>query len=50
MVIVAAPVVAVLLAVSEIVLVPVAGFGVNVADTPVGRPEAARVTLPVNPA
>jgi hypothetical protein len=49
MVTVAVPVVAVLLAVNEIVLVPVAGFGVNVADTPVGRLDAARVMLPVNP-
>jgi len=30
-------------------LLPVAGFGVNKAVTPVGRPDALRVTLPVNP-
>lgn len=43
------PVVAVLLAVRVRVLVLVAGFVPNAAVTPVGRPEAARVTLPVNP-
>ena len=31
------------------VLVLVAGFGLNEAVTPVGRFDAARVTLPVNP-
>lgn len=46
---VADPVVAVLLAVSVRTLVPVVGFVPNAAVTPLGRPEAARVTLPVNP-
>jgi hypothetical protein len=31
------------------VLVLVAGFGLNNAVTPVGRPDAARFTFPVNP-
>jgi len=43
-----APVVAVLLAVSVRTLLPVVGLVPNAAVTPVGRPEAARVTLPVN--
>ena len=46
---VAEPVVAVLLAVSVRTLVPVVGFVPNAAVTPLGRPDAARVTLPVNP-
>lgn len=46
---VAVPVVAVLLAVSVSTLVLVVGFVPNVAVTPLGRPEAASVTLPVNP-
>jgi hypothetical protein len=46
---VAEPVVAVLLAVSVSTLVPVVGFVPNAAVTPLGRPDAARVTLPVNP-
>jgi hypothetical protein len=46
---VAVPVVAVLLAVSVIRLVPVVGFVPNVAVTPLGRPDAARFTLPENP-
>ena len=49
MVTVADPVVAVLLAVSVSTLVPVVGFVPNAAVTPLGRPEAARVTLPANP-
>lgn len=49
MVTVAAPVVAVLLAVSVKVLVEVVGLVLNDAVTPLGRPEAASVTLPVNP-
>jgi len=49
MVTVAAPVVAVLLAVSVSTLVPVVGLVPNAAVTPLGRPEAASVTLPVNP-
>lgn len=40
---VAGPRAAVLLAVSVITLVPVVGFGVNDAVTPLGRPEAARL-------
>lgn len=43
------PVVAVALAVKVNVLVEVVGFGLNCAVTPLGRPDAARVTLPVNP-
>jgi hypothetical protein len=46
---VADSVVAVLLAVSVSTLVPVVGFVPNAAVTPLGRPDAARVTLPVNP-
>jgi hypothetical protein len=46
---VADPVVAVLLAVNVTVLVLVVGFVPNVAVTPLGKPDAARVTLPVNP-
>lgn len=46
---VAVPVVAVLLDVSVSVLVLVVGFVPNVAVTPLGKPEAARVTLPENP-
>jgi hypothetical protein len=43
------PVVAVLLAVSVSVLVLVALAGLNDALTPLGRPEAVKLTLPVNP-
>lgn len=43
------PVVAVLLAVRVSTLVPVAGLAPNAAVTPLGKPDAARVTLPVNP-
>jgi len=46
---VADPVVAALLAVSVSTLVPVVGFVPNAAVTPLGRPDAAKVTLPVNP-
>src|SRR5580698_666871 len=49
MVTVADPVVAVLLAVRVSTLVPVVGFVPNAAVTPLGRPDAASVTLPVNP-
>jgi hypothetical protein len=49
MVTVAAPVVAVLLAVRVSVLVELVGFVLNAAVTPLGRPDAARVTLPENP-
>ena len=37
-----------LLAVSFSTLVPVVGFVLQVGVTPLGRPEAARLTLPVN--
>lgn len=43
------PATAVLLAVNVTTLVPVVGLVPNVAFTPVGRPEAASVTLPVKP-
>jgi len=43
------PVAAVALAVSVSVLVVLVGFGLNPAVTPLGKPEAARVTLPLNP-
>jgi hypothetical protein len=49
MVIVAAPVVAVLLAVNVIPLDPVVGLVAKLAVTPLGKPVAARVTLPANP-
>jgi hypothetical protein len=43
------PVVAALLAISVKVLVDPVGFVPNDIVTPVGRPDAARVTLPVKP-
>jgi hypothetical protein len=43
------PVVAVELAVRVSTLVPVVGFVPNAAVTPLGNPDAARVTLPLNP-
>ena len=43
------PVVAVALAVKVTTLVEVVGFVPKVAVTPAGKPEAERVTLPVNP-
>src|SRR5580658_2055387 len=46
---VAVPVAAVALAVSVSTLVPVVGFVPNTAVTPLGRPDAASVTLPANP-
>src|SRR5947209_18912106 len=46
---VAGPVVAVELAVKVTTLVEVAGFVPKLAVTPAGRPEADKVTLPVNP-
>lgn len=49
MVTVELPVVAVELAVRVSTLLPVVGFVPKAAVTPLGRPEAARVTLPVNP-
>ena len=44
---VAVPVAALLVAASVSVLVVVAEAGLNVAVTPLGRPDAARPTLPV---
>ena len=49
MVTVTVPVAAVALAVRVSVLVPVVGFGLKPAVTPLGRPDAASVTLPLNP-
>lgn len=49
MVTVAAPVVAVLLAERVRTLEPVTGLVAKAAVTPAGRPDAARVTEPVNP-
>lgn len=49
MVTVAAPVVAVPLAVSVRVLVPVVLAGLNDAMTPLGKPEADKLTLPLKP-
>ena len=43
------PVVAVLLAASVKVLVAVAGFGLKDAVTPLGRPDADKLTLPLKP-
>ena len=43
------PAVAVLLAVSVSTLVPVVEFGENDAATPLGRPDADKVTLPLKP-
>jgi hypothetical protein len=43
------PVVAALLAVNVKVLVAAAGFVLNDAVTPLGRPDAAKLTLPVKP-
>jgi len=42
------PVVAVLLAVSVSMLLPVVGLVANAAVIPLGNPDAARVTLPAN--
>jgi hypothetical protein len=49
MVTVAVPSDAVAPAVSVKVLAPVAGLGLKLAVTPAGKPEAARVTLPLKP-
>src|SRR5579872_7062211 len=49
MVTVAVPVAAVLLAVNVNVLVLVVGFGLNDAVTPLGNPEADKLTLPLKP-
>lgn len=46
---VAVPIVAVLLAASVSTLVAVAGLVAKIAVTPLGRPDAVRVALPVNP-
>ena len=43
------PMVAVMLAVSVKVLAVLAGFGLNDADTPFGRPDAVKLTLPLKP-
>ena len=48
-VIVTVPVAGVALAVSVSVLVLVAGLGLNAAVTPLGKPDADKVTLPVKP-
>jgi hypothetical protein len=45
----AVPVAAVPLAVSVNVLALIVGFGLNDAITPLGRPEADNVTLPLKP-
>ncbi len=47
--IVVVPGVAAALAVNVSVLDDVAAFGLKMADTPFGRPDAARLTLPLNP-
>lgn len=49
MVKVAVPVVAVLLAVSVSVLVPVVLVGLNAAVTPAGKPDADKLTVPLKP-
>jgi hypothetical protein len=49
MVTVTVPVAAVLLAVSVRVLVAVAGLGLNDAPTPLGSPDAVKLTLPLKP-
>jgi hypothetical protein len=49
MVTIAIPGVAVLLAASANVLFPVEGLGEKDAVTPLGNPDAAKFTLPVNP-
>jgi hypothetical protein len=49
MVTVVVPVDALALAIKVSVLVLVAGFGLNAAVTPLGRPDAERVTLPLKP-
>jgi hypothetical protein len=46
---IADPMLAALLAVSVNTLVPAVEFGLKDAVTPLGNPEAARVTVPVNP-
>jgi hypothetical protein len=46
---VAVPIAAVPLAISVIVLVFFVGFGLNNAVTPLGKPDADRLTLPLKP-
>ncbi len=46
---VAVPTFAVALAVNVSALVEEVGFGLNAAFTPLGKPDAARLTLPLNP-
>jgi hypothetical protein len=43
------PIVAVPLAVSVTVLAVLAGFGVNDAVTPLGKPDTDKLTLPLKP-
>jgi hypothetical protein len=43
------PVMAATLALSVNVLAPVVGFGLNDAVTPLGNPEADKLTFPLNP-
>jgi hypothetical protein len=43
------PVIAATLALSVNVLAPVVGFGLNDAVTPLGNPEADKLTFPLNP-
>ena len=43
------PVMAATLALSVNVLAPVVGFGLNNAVTPLGNPEADKLTFPLNP-
>jgi hypothetical protein len=43
------PIAVELLAISVKVLLPVVGFGEKDAVTPLGKPETARLILPVNP-
>lgn len=50
MVTVDVPAVAVLLAVNVNILLPVVGLVLSAAVTPLGRPDAARVMVPLNPA
>lgn len=38
-----------LLATNVNMLVPIAGFGLNDAETPLGRPDAVKLTFPLNP-
>jgi hypothetical protein len=49
MVTVTVPMLAVLFAVSVNMLAVFAGFGLNDAVTPLGRPEADKATFPLNP-